>query len=557
MNRRNILDMAGWLALAGGAAAPAGAAQPGMAAVAAGRSTFNVRNYGAAGDGKAKDTGAIQKAIDACFAARGGVVYLPPGDYLSGSIVLKSNVTLWLEAGATLWGSKQIADYNPRNLIFARDATNVGVAGPGTIDGNGEAYWLKQDTYLIFPYLKLDYKERLGWGDILHHWWKPLDRPGPMLEFVNCKNVRIEDVLLRNASGWTVRPMACDNVLVRGVTIWNPYHGPNTDGIDPTCCRDVLISDCNICTGDDAICLKSAAEHGIKRPSRNITVTNCIISTTCNAFKIGTGTQDDFENITFSNSVIYNDPGEPRARTMSGIALESVDGGRTTGIVISNIVMRNVRSAIMLRLGNRGTGQAVPKPGALRDIMIDNVLATGTSMTNALTGLPGHDIENVRLSNIAISTNEGGKLEWARRQIPEMPEEYPEAPMYGRLPSFGFYFRHVNNLKLRNVELKLEGPDMRPAVICDDVKDLAIAGLAAASPSGEEPVLRFIGVRRALLQGCIAPAKAKAFVRLEGGETEKITLLGNDFGEAEKAIDRDGTVPPNAVLESGNRPAGA
>jgi hypothetical protein len=178
-------------------------------------------------------------------------------------------------------------------------------------------------------------------------------------------------------------------------------------------------------------------------------------------------------------------------------------------------------------------------------------------MTNALTGLPGHDIENVRLSNIAISTNEGGKLEWARRQIPEMPEEYPEAPMYGRLPSFGFYFRHVNNLKLRNVELKLEGPDMRPAVICDDVKDLAIAGLAAASPSGEEPVLRFIGVRRALLQGCIAPAKAKAFVRLEGGETEKITLLGNDFGEAEKAIDRDGTVPPNAVLESGNRPAGA
>ena len=289
--------MAGWLALAGGTAAPTGAAQPGMAAVAAGRSTFNVRNYGAAGDGKAKDTGAIQKAIDACFAARGGVVYLPPGDYLSGTIVLKSNVTLWLEAGATLWGSKQIADYNPRSLVFAREATNVGVAGPGTIDGNGEAYWVKQDTYLIFPYLKLDYKERLGWGDILHHWWKPLNRPEPMLGFVDCKNVRIEDVSLRNAPGCTVRPMACDNVLVRGVTIWNPYHGPNTDGIDPTCCRDVLISDCNICTGDDAICLKSAAEYGIKRPSRNITVTNCIISTTCNAFKIGTGTQDDFENI--------------------------------------------------------------------------------------------------------------------------------------------------------------------------------------------------------------------------------------------------------------------
>ena len=152
MNRRNILDMAGWLALAGGAAASAGAAQT-EAAAAAGRNTFNVRNYGAAGDGKAKDTGAIQKAIDACFAARGGVVYLPPGDYLCGTIVLKSNVTLWLEAGATLWGSKQIADYNPRSLIFAREATNVGVAGPGTIDGNGEAYWVKQDTYLIFPYL--------------------------------------------------------------------------------------------------------------------------------------------------------------------------------------------------------------------------------------------------------------------------------------------------------------------------------------------------------------------------------------------------------------------
>jgi hypothetical protein len=129
--------------------------------------------------------------------------------------------------------------------------------------------------------------------------------------------------------------------------------------------------------------------------------------------------------------------------------------------------------------------------------------------------------------------------------------------MYGRLPSYGFYFRHVNNLKLRNVELRLEGPDMRPAVICDDVKNLAITGLAAASPSGEEPVLRFIGVRKALLQGCVAPPNAKAFIRLEGGETERIACLGNDFGEAEKAIDRDGGVPPDAVLEFGNRPGRA
>jgi len=417
VNRRNLLDMAGRLALAGAAAAPSGAAQTNPPTAAAGLSTFNVRNYGAAGDGKAKDTGAIQRAIDACFAARGGVVYLPPGDYLSGAIVLKSNVTLWLEAGATIWGSKAIADYNPRNLIFARDADNVGVAGPGIIDGNGESFWVQQDTYLIFPYLKLDYKERLGWGDILHHWWKPLDRPGPMLEFVNCKNVRIEDVCFAQrvrldgpAHSLRQRPDPRDHHLES--VSWRQQPMASTDLLP-----DVLISDCNIRTGDDAICLKSSNEYGLKRPSRNITVTNCLLSTTCNAFKIGTGTQDDFENITFSNSVIYNDPGEPRTRTWRASRWNrwTADAPRNA---ISNIVMRNVRSAIMLRLGNRGPGAAVAKPGAFARRDDRNVLATGTTMTNAITALPGHDIENLSLSNITISANEGGKLEWARRRYP-------------------------------------------------------------------------------------------------------------------------------------------
>ena len=288
---------------------------------------------GAVGDGKTKDTSAIRSAVEECARAGGGTVYLPPGVYLSGTVVLKENVTFHLEAGATLLGSTDLADYAPqggpplkgdanaKHLLFARDAANVTVCGAGKIDGQGRAFWEPANRQPLKP--------EDAWRDVATYDWKPLDRPSPMVEFFNCPNLRIEDVTLANSSGWTLRPVECDTVLIRGVKIRNPVIGPNTDGIDPTCCRNVFIADCDIATGDDAICLKSEAPYGRMGLSRNIVITNCVLTCCCNGLKFGTATRGGFENVTFSNSVIHNE-NVPLKRPRD-LRHRHRDGGRRLG----------------------------------------------------------------------------------------------------------------------------------------------------------------------------------------------------------------------------------
>jgi len=244
MNRREMLAAIGLMA-AGSSIFAAPATTPTAKNTKPGLRIYDVLEFDAAGDGKTLDTAAINRAIDTCTAAGGGTVYLPPGTYLSGMVILKSNVTLYLEAGATLLGSKNISDYssqagppatgdaNQKHLIFARDAENVGVAGPGRIDGQGPKFWVPSGRKPLPP--------QEAWRDVATYDWKPLSRPSPMLEFYNCKNLRIEDVRIENAPGWTLRPIHCDNVFIRGISIKNPIIGPNCDGIDPTCCHNVFI----------------------------------------------------------------------------------------------------------------------------------------------------------------------------------------------------------------------------------------------------------------------------------------------------------------------------
>jgi hypothetical protein len=332
-----------------------------------------------------------------------------------------------------------------------------------------------------------------------------------------------------------------------------------------------MIADCNIFTGDDAICLKNTDPLGVARVCRNITVTNCLICTTCNAFKIDEQfrSRKGHENITFSNSIIYNDPAPDEDRAASGVHLETNDGGEVAGIVVSNIAMQNVRSPIFLRLGNRGrngprgvrtvggperkdAGRVWDKPGRLRDVLIENVFATGQTVTNNITGLPGFDIENVSLRNISIRSTERGTSEWAARVVPEMPEEYGEMCMYGRLPAYGFYFRHVNGLRLNGVEVATDGVDMRPAVVCDDVKNLDIEGLSAMTPGGGQPVIRLIDVDRGLIRGCSSPPGAQTFVRVEGERSRRIALVGNDLTESARAVERAANAAGDAVGEAGN-----
>jgi hypothetical protein len=552
MNRRDMLIAMGLVATA----SPLLAAPTLMDNASGSPRIFDVKKFGALGDGKTMDTAAINKAIDACHSVGGGTVYMPPGVYLSGTVILKSNITLYLEGGATLLGSSNLSDYtsvpgpsadgdaNQRHLICARDAENIGLSGTGTIDGQGSAFWEPNGRAAASP--------EDAWRDVIAFYWKHGPRPSPMLEFYNCKNLRIEDVQIKNSPGWTLRPIHCDNVFIRGIAIKNPVYGPNTDGIDPTCCHNVFISDCLIDTGDDAICLKSENPYGEElRVSKNITVVNCVLSGCCNGFKIGTATHGGFENIVFSNSVIFNEDVPLNSRIISGLAIEMVDGGSIEGLLVSNIRMQRTRTPIFIRLGNRKP-RANGAPGTLRGVMIENVHATNAILTSSITGLKGFDVEDVSLSNIRIDTDENGKAEWVDRKIPEETKSYPESRDFGRLPAYGFYCRHVTGLRLRDVDFKTGTDEARPAVVCDDVKNLDVDGIRGAAISGEEPVIKLIQTKQAFIRGCSAPTGTRAFLEVQGGASESIVLNGNNLLAAEQAFQSGADVSGTVVTALGN-----
>jgi polygalacturonase len=532
-----------------------------MAAVAApppaaGLSTiFDVRGYGAKGDGKMLDSPAINAAVEACAAAGGGTVYLAPGIYHSGIVVLKSNVTLYLEAGAVLLGSTNIEDYALRNgaapgaanhLIYARDAENVTVRGPGRIDGQGAAFWR--------PSGKAHMPPEEGWNDVLTRYWEPNGkRPSPMLEFQNCRWVRIEDVRIENAASWTLRTLNCGQVFIRGVSIKNPVNGPNTDGMDICGCTDVLISDCSIDTGDDAICLKSENPLG-PQPllTRNVVVTNCVLTTCCNGFKLGTNSEGGFENITFSNSVIYNNAVDLNQRVIAGIALEVVDGGWIDGVVISNIRMQRVRTPIFIRLGSRAKKADYPQHG-LRGVMIDNVHASEAILASSITGLAEAPVEDVSLSNIRIDNVAPGRSEWANRAIPENAEKYPESRMFGMLPVSGLYCRHVRGLHLSNVGFRSPANEQRPTLMCEDVEMLQVAGLRSSAIDGQQPTVKLVQCKDAWITQSAA-ATSNAYLGVAGGQSGSILLSGCDLRKAKHAVESAGDVPAGVVTAVNNVP---
>jgi polygalacturonase len=543
MHRRNFLTLAG---LAGFATLPA------IGEVL--QQSFNIVDFRAQPGGHMLNTRYLQKAIDHAFEAGGGAVSVPPGIFLTGGILLRSRVTLYLQAGAVLRGSTDVNDYeyhagppqegdaNGRHLIFARDAEDIAVIGPGTIDGQGSAFWHRKRRPKPKP-------EEM-WGDVIAWDYETATqrRPSPMLEFAYCKNVRVEGVTLKNAAGWTMRPVACESVYIRGIRVRNPIFAPNTDGMDLTACRNVFVSDCDIATGDDAICIKSENSYGEMLPTKNITVTNCVLSTCCNGFKIGTATHGVIENIVFSNSVIYNDDATPlNERATSGIALEMVDGGMLDGVTISNIRMQNARTPIFIRLGKRTLGAA----SYLRNVMISGVNATGAIVSSSITGVPGIPVEDIILADISIETSEHGRSEWTQHSVPEQAANYPEARMFGRLPASGLYVRHANRIRLSNLRLQAEAPDARPAVVCDDVHDLDILGLRATAPAEGQSVVALHESSDVFVHGSKAPKGTQTFVQVSGASSTGIVLLGNDLSHAaQPVIFKDGAVAASVSSRS-------
>ena len=513
-----------------------------------------ILDYGAKPDGRTLSTMAIQQAIDEVAGAGGGTAYVPPGVFLVGGLELKSGVTLYLEAGCTLLGSASIDDYpyhpgppmqgdsNGHHLLFAQNCENVTLCGPGIIDGQGQAYWQPKNR-----------PPSEAWKDVSSQDYESKDnnrRPSPMIEFAECRNVRISGVTIKNSAGWTIRPIACDNVVIDRILIRNPSTGVNGDGIDITCSRNVVVSNCDIAAGDDAICLKSENPYGDVAPTKNITVTNCLLTSPCNGFKIGTASKGVFENITFSNSIIYADSASPsNTYPISGIAIEMVDGGNIDGVVISNIRMQNVRAPIFVRLAARQR-----KAGTfLRNVLIDNVDATGAIITSSITGIPGLRPSDITVSNCRIRTVEQGRPEWVHRDIPETPNSYPEAWVMGRLPAYGFFVRHADRVRLRNVECITDKPDGRPAIVCNDAEDLVLAGLELTAPAGNAAVIELQSVHRAFITGMRMPVGAKVLAQISGADSSGLSFAGNAFEpDRQTVIYTDGATEGALVPEIRN-----
>ncbi len=457
----------------------------------------SILEYGAKPDGRTLNSKAIQRAIDDVSQSGGGTVTVPSGTFLTGRIELRSRVTLNLEAGSTLLGSTSIGDYNadsegnsgtnPRHLIFVQDADDVTISGPGRIDGQGPTFWE--------PSGKAPLPEQDAWADVASHSLtvRKGGRPSPMLEFVNCRRLTINGVQIANAPGWTLRTVNCDHVEIRGIAIKNPTVGPNTDGMDITGCQNVLITDCSVDTGDDAICLKSENPYGSEpRLLKNIVVTNCHLTTCCNGFKLGTSSEGGFENITFSNSVVYNDEVGFGSRVISGIALEVVDGGWIDGVIVSGIQMQRTRTPIFIRLENRKRVHDYPQHG-LRNVSIENVQATESLLASSITGLAGDPVRDVSLSHIRVDNVLPYRPEWGGKPVPEKEGAYPEARMFGMLPASGLYVRHVRDLRLSDVVFSATAGERRPTVIFDDVAGARISGLKSTPVSGGMPIFQQTG----------------------------------------------------------------
>jgi polygalacturonase len=465
-------------------------ATPLQAAASDGRVVYNIRDFGAVAGGKTLCTAAIQKAVDCCADGGGGTVYFPPGDWLSGTIAMRSHVALEFESGSCLLGSTNGNDFPPwqptfrsysdtyveQSLIRGENLNGVTIRGRGTIDGQW-AQW---------PRVKK------GNTDFLRK------RPY-VVRLVNCRDVLVAGVTLRNSPMWMQHYLACDRVRISGVTVYN-CGWPCNDGMDIDGCRDVVITGCMIRSGDDAICLKSTSG----RPCENVTIADCVLSSHCNALKMGSESLGGFRNITVTNCTVTS-PLSPKNCGISGIALELADGGTLQGVVISNIVMRDVTTPIFIRLGNRGQPMAegTPRPGVgtLRDVTISNVTATGAwNIGCSITGIPGHPVENVLLSNIRISLISGGTKADADRTVPEIESNYPDPNMFGTTPAYGLYCRHAVGLTLHEVCVRSAKSDERPALICDDVRDLALDGFNV--PAGVTDAVRLIRSPDAVIRNC-------------------------------------------------------
>lgn len=463
---------------------------------------WDVFAHGAKGDDTTLDTAPIQAAIDACHAAGGGRVHLHGGTFRSGTLRLRSHVILHVEAGATLRASPRLEDFpstasrhpsydgtfvTGRMFLHAEDATGVGIEGRGTIDGGGDQW--NEGPYGAPSFL---FRPRL-------------------LHFAGCEDVQIRGVTFRNSASWTLSFLACRDLVLESFRLdsrENPdierpryatARGRNNDGVDLIDCQRVRIANASINSGDDAIVLKSFAPDGV---CRDITITNCVVSSNASGIKLGTESAGAFEDIVVQNCTVFDTRG-------AGLAVLTVDGARIERVSFSNISLRNLKgAAIVVRLGARDRTYRKgiePKKGSLKDVLFTQIQGTRIAeVGNAITGIPGQTVENVVLRDIHLEFTGGGAADWAQRVVPENVKGYPGVNTLGpHHPAYGFFVRHARNVTFENVRLTWAADDHRPALHCDNVDGLHIARLDARVFPGVDPV-RLVRTRN--VTGPAAPA---------------------------------------------------
>lgn len=525
-----------------------------------GARVYNIRDFGAKGDGQTLDTAALQAAIDACNKDQGGTVLVPAGTFVIGSVELKSNVTLHIAAGGRLLGSGDGKQYHPVDaiplfgdstledgnvgLIYAVKAENITVEGPGTIDGNGNRF------------------RRGANGEVAPSGLASHDRPYHLM-FYQCTNVRVRDVYLFACAYHSLRIVQCEYAWFTGIRIHNRVNH-NNDGFHFISARHVHVSDCTVECQDDACALFGSCQF--------ITVTNCSFSTRWSVFRFGGGTA---ENIVVSNCLIYDTTGCP-------IKLHCSPNSRFENMSFSNLVMKNVTGPISIGMGGRrrrpagatnsqtNTPPAQPDQpeesvpsGICRNISFSNIHAIVSVPVaqadvpftsnfnpgeiksciglNAVAGV----IENISFSDVHVTFPGGGTAqEAAVRDVPKIVGEYYAA---GVFPSYALYARNVRGLTLSDVRFEVAAAEARPAVVFDHVEDVAINGLNVQGTKEAESALRFIETKDVLLSASRLLAPAQVFLQIEGAGSIGITVDGGDLSKAGRAFAVNANAASTAV----------
>jgi hypothetical protein len=456
---------------------------------------YVITDFGAVADGKTLNTKAIQKAIDKASEKGGGTVIVPKGKFLTGTINLKSNVELHLEEASILLGSTDIRNYYSewfrKGLIIANEQNDITISGKGTIDGQGMKLGLAVDS--------------------LHHTGELVDetynevmkRPGNrahIIQISRCENVKVKGVNIMNSSYWTTSYRECDGLIIDSIRLESDAYY-NNDGIDILDCKNVRVTNSNINSHDDGICLKSEDANVM---CENIVIENNRIRSSASAIKFGTSSHGGFKNINIKNIVVYD-------TYRSALSLEIVDGGEMENVTVSHITVINSGCGIFIKLGDRATDREV---GSLKDIIIKDVFVQVSldpdkeynmkgpklwffhnTIPASITGIPDHYIENVTLENIEISyPGDAYKGDaylplWRLDDVPENEHDYPEFSMFGELPSWGLYVRHVNGLTMKNIRMSLRADDYRPAYVFDDVKNLNFQGGSISPKSNNDQLV--------------------------------------------------------------------